>query len=88
MVGRGFCCPGILGDGTDGMGWRDCVGVAVSERGRWSSRGAAQVVQQPESVGGHGETAPAGRGAVEHGLDQRLAALLHRPDPRGAVGLG
>src|SRR6516162_9064530 len=37
---------------------------------------AAQVLQQPESVGGHGQAAPAAGGAVQHGPDQGEAGGL------------
>lgn len=70
MVGRGFCCLGMLGDGTDGIGRCECVGVAVWELGGWVEQGAAQVLQQPESGCGHGEPAPAGGGPLEGGPDQ------------------
>ena len=37
---------------------------------------AAQILQQPQPGGGHGESAPPGRGAVEHRPHQLEAAVL------------
>ena len=70
----------ILCDGS-GIGWRhasfgvDCR-IPLRQLGRRVVQGAAQVGQQPQPGGGHGEPAPAGRGAVEHRPDQGQAGVL------------
>src|SRR6266487_4128455 len=42
----------------------------------WFEQRAAQVLQQPQPVGGHGEAAPAGRGPVQDGPHEGEAAGL------------
>jgi hypothetical protein len=54
----GLCC-------SDGA-WPQLAG--------WVEQGPAQVLQQPQPVGGHGEPAPAAGGPVEDGPDQGEAA--------------
>jgi hypothetical protein len=57
--------------------------------GRFEQR-AAQVLQQPQPVGRHGQAAPAAGGTIQHGLDQGQAAgLAGEPtdDPGAAAGL-
>src|SRR6266566_9705166 len=69
----------MLGDSTDISG---AVVVLGRGDGAWPElagrveQRAAQVLQQPEPVGGHGQAAPAAGGAVQHGPDQAQAAGL------------
>src|SRR5690242_10239712 len=59
-----------LGDGADGLGvagGRGLGGGARPEVAGWFEQRAAQVLQEPQPVGGHGEAAPAAGGPVEHG---------------------
>jgi hypothetical protein len=42
----------------------------------WFEQGPAQVVQEPEAVGGHGQAAPAAGGPVEDGPYEGEAAGL------------
>ena len=44
--------------------------------GGWFEQGPAQVLQQAQAIGGHGQAAPAAGGPVEHGPDQGEAAGL------------
>jgi hypothetical protein len=70
----------ILCDGG-GFGWRH-AGFGVNFRiplrqlGWWVVHRPAQVGQQPQPGGGHGEPAPPGRGAVEHRPHQLEAGVL------------
>src|SRR5689334_19893388 len=66
-------------------GSADILGVVVVPGrgdGAWPElagrveQGAAQVLQQPEPVGGHGQAAPAAGGAVQDGPDQGEAGGL------------
>src|SRR6266699_4842491 len=69
----------MLGGGTDILG---TVVVPGGGDGAWPElagrveQRAAQVLQQPEAVAGHGEAAPAAGGAVQDGPDQGQAAGL------------
>src|SRR5690348_15219744 len=88
MVASGFRCksagvvPGFmirLGDGADSFGAGG--GLAGGDRAGpelagWFEQRAAQVLQQPQAVWGHGQAAPAGRGPVEDGPDEGKAAGL------------
>jgi hypothetical protein len=42
----------------------------------WFEQGMAQVLEQPQAVGGHGEAAPAGGGTLGHGPHQGEATGL------------
>ena len=42
----------------------------------WLEERTAQVLEQPQAVGGHGQTSPAAGGPVEHGPDQGEAGGL------------
>ena len=68
-----------LGGGSDSFGL--IVGLvggdgAWPQLAGWFEQRAAQVLQQPQAVGGHGQAAPAAGGPVEHGPDQGEAAGL------------
>jgi hypothetical protein len=69
----------MLGGGSDIPG---AVVVPCGGNSAWPElagrveQGAAQVLQQPEAVAGHGQAAPAAGGAVQHGPDQGEAAGL------------
>src|SRR5439155_17068809 len=69
MLGGGADIPGVLvfPGGGDGA-WPELAGRI--------EQGAAQVLQQPEPVAGHGQAAPAAGGAVQHGPDQAQAGGL------------
>src|ERR1700750_3183467 len=57
----------VVPDGCDGA-WPELAGRV--------EQGAAQVLQQPEAVAGHGQAAPAAGGAVQDGPDQGEAGGL------------
>ena len=69
----------MLGDSTDILG---AVVVPGGGYGAWPElagrieQGAAQVLQQPETVSRHGQAAPAAGGAVQHGPEQGEAGGL------------
>ena len=69
----------MLGGGTDILG---AVVVLAGGDGAWPElagrveQRAAQVLQQPQAVAGHGQAAPAAGGAVQDGPDQGEAAGL------------
>jgi hypothetical protein len=77
-----------LGDGTDRLG---AVGGPGGCAGAWPQLGggfeqrAAQVLQQPQPGGSHGEPAPAAGGPVEHGPGQGQATGLAR-EPADDLG--
>jgi hypothetical protein len=79
---------GMLGGGADILGAfaGPCGGYGARPElaGRLEQR-AAQVLQQPEAVGGHGQAAPAAGGAVEHSPDQGEAGGLAR-EPADDLG--
>jgi hypothetical protein len=68
-----------LGDGADSLG---PVGGLAGSDGAWPQlagwveQGAAQVLQEPQPFGGHGEPAPAAGGAVQDGPHEGEAAGL------------
>ena len=68
-----------LGGGSDsfgviiGLSGGDC---AWPQLGGWFEQGPAQVLQQAQAVGGHGQAAPAAGGAVEDGPHEGEAAGL------------
>ena len=68
-----------LGDGTDSFG---AAGGLAGGDGAWPELGgrfeqrAAQVLQQPQAVGGHVQAAPAAGGPVQDGPDEGEAAGL------------
>src|SRR6266699_3617097 len=69
MLGDGADIPGTVVVPGDGCGtWPELAG-RVEQR-------AAQVLQQPEPVGGHGQAAPAAGGTVQDGPDQAQAGGL------------
>src|SRR5215467_13237809 len=83
----------MLGGGADILG---AVVVPGRGDGAWPElarrveQRAAQVLEQPESVAGHGQAAPAAGGAVQHGPDQGEAGgLAGKPadDLGAAAGL-
>ena len=70
----------ILCDGG-GIGWCHAgfgvnFRIPLRQSGRRVVQRPAQVLQQPQPGGGHGEPAPAGRGAVEHRPHQLEAGVL------------
>ena len=69
----------MLGGGADIHGAVIVLGLGYGAwpelAGRCEQR-AAQVLQQPEAVAGHGQAAPAAGGAVQHGPDQAQAGGL------------
>jgi hypothetical protein len=69
MLGDSTDIPGavVVPGGGDGA-WPELAG-RVQQR-------AAQVLQQPEAVGGHGQAAPAAGGPVQDGPDQGEAGGL------------
>ena len=77
--GRGSGFVVMLGDGTDILSGVSvlaggyCVWPELA--GRVQQR-AAQVLQQPEAVGGHGQAAPAAGGPVQDSPDQGQAGGL------------
>src|SRR5262249_57268266 len=62
-ISFGVGCPGSYGL-TIGLGRRH---GAWPQLAGWLEQRAAQVLQQPQSRGGHGQAAPAGRGPVQDG---------------------
>src|SRR5260370_22026197 len=76
-VGSGFMVR--LGGGSDSFGTVSDVSGghgAWPQRGGWFEQGPAQVLQQAQAVGGHGQAAPAAGGQVQDGPDQGEAAGL------------
>jgi hypothetical protein len=69
----------MLGGGADILG---AVAVPGGGYGAWPElagrveQGAAQVLQQPEPVAGHGQAAPAAGSTVQHGPEQGEAGGL------------
>ena len=69
----------MLGGGSDILG---AVVVPCGGDSAWPElagrveQGAAQILQQPESVAGHGQAAPAAGGPVQDGPDQGEAGGL------------
>ena len=49
---------------------------AWPELAGWFEQGAAQVLEQAQAIGRHGQAAPAAGGAVQHGPDQAEATGL------------
>ena len=76
----------MLSDGADILG-----ALVVPGGGSWPElagrvqQRAAQVLQQPEAVAGHGQAAPAAGGPVQHGPDQGQAAGLAGSRPMTLV---
>jgi hypothetical protein len=77
-------------------GGADIFGALVVPRGGYGAwpelagrveQGAAQVLEQPQAVAGHGQTQPAAGGAVKDGPDQGQAGgLAEQPaDELGAA---
>ncbi len=67
----------MLGDGSDVFWCRACGGwVLAADGGGRVEQASAQVLQEAETVAGHGQAAPAGRCPVEHGPHQGEAAGL------------
>jgi hypothetical protein len=66
----------MLGDSSDCLVVARIVVDGWSDRGRWVEELAAQVLQQAQALGGHGEPAPAAGGPVQDGPHQRQAAGL------------
>src|SRR5262249_1618786 len=58
----------IIGLGCCDGAWPQLTG--------WFEQRAAQVLQEPQAIWGHGQAAPAAGGPVEHGPDQGEAAGL------------
>src|SRR5262249_28806700 len=58
----------IIGLGRCDGAWPQLTG--------WFEQRAAQVLQEPQAIWGHGQAAPAAGGPVEHGPDQGEAAGL------------
>jgi hypothetical protein len=79
----------MLGGGADILGAFvvPCGGCGAwpEVAGRVEQR-AAQVLQQPQAIGRHGQAAPAAGGPVQHGPDQGEAGGLagEPPDDLGA----
>ena len=69
MLGGG-CDSRVRAVGRGFGGW-----LRPEPAGR-SEQEAAQVLQQAQAVGGHGQAAPAAGGPVQHGPDQGQAAGL------------
>src|SRR6185312_11244517 len=77
--GRGSGFMMTLGDSTDIPGAVVVLGGgdgAWPELARRVEERAAQVLQQPQAVAGHGQPAPAAGGPVQHGPDQGQAGGL------------
>ena len=72
----GLLVGGMLGDSSDCLVVARIVVDQWSDLGRWVEELAAQVLQQSQALGGHGEPAPAAGGPVEDGPHQRQAAGL------------
>jgi hypothetical protein len=91
--GRGSGFMVRLGGGSDSFGVILGLGVgdgAWPQLGGGFEQGAAQVLQEAQAAGGHGQAAPAAGGPVQDGPDQGEAAgLAGEPadDPGPAAGL-
>ena len=66
----------MLGDGIDRIRRGRAGVVMVWQLWGWLEQRAAQVLEQPQTDGGHGVPAPAGRGPVEHRSHQGQAGVL------------
>ncbi len=75
----GWGCRVRSGDGSGGSGLLAGLGLAGGARPQlagWLEQRPAQVLQQAQAVGGHGQAAPAAGGPVQHGPHQGQAAGL------------
>src|SRR5512133_2733354 len=68
LCGSADILRALAGSGGGYGAWPELAG-RVEQR-------AAQVLQQPQAVAGHGQATPAAGGAVQHGPDQAQAAGL------------